>query len=402
MVEKTPLDEAVRIQAEASHKLADDAGQLLHRADLDLPTALNQLFKDRLGTFKTDAAEVASSDGMVRTGPFAAVVHTGEVRGSTIPIDGVAAVVDAYDELTRENLRAAYDRARQIKALTKRPVKEGSAPDPTSIAMTLVIIFARRSNLSLDQVSDEMSKINLTMPASAWPDMVAIDGKGVVNYATRVPGEDQLGDFFLPVAEHAPVGATAPLYIYKAIRSAGRHTFNKVASFIAARVSIFSPGLPLEKFDTGLNELAPNCVVDDAHQFNLRGNLHLLSHRDLVNELLPTDIFGIMAGKKELGSIQFRRWQDGGFLTVRGQFPIEPFLLFLRQQVPRIPAKDLQLIRRPSIQVSLVVPITEDDFVRTLAMFQARTSESQSRRTHANCLFKNMPMKELLRRFTVG
>lgn len=368
----TAPEEAMRVQAEASQKLAEEVRQHLDRADLDLPTALNQLFDNRLGAFKTDAAMVSSSDGATRVGPFAVVAHRGDVRGAVIPVDGVAAVIDAYDELTIDALRAAYGRARQIKALTKRSV-EGAA-DPVSIAMTIVIVFARRSAMSLDEISDEMSRLNTTMPAHSWPDMVAVDGKGIVNYATRVPGEDQLGDFILPVEDHTPDGLTAPLYIYKANKSAGRHTFNKVASFVAARVALFAPGAVVNKYDTDLAELATNCVVNDIHQFDRQGQLHRLSDSEFVQELMPTDLYGIVAGKKELGAIQFRRWQDGGFLTVHGQFPIEPFLVFLQGVRPDIPAKNLQMIRRPSIQVSMVLPITEQDFLNTLAMFQARSS----------------------------
>lgn len=362
------------MQAEASRTLAEEARHKFDSADLDLPTALNELFERRLGAFKTDAAEVASSDGTVKTGPFAVVAHKGDVRGPVIPVDSVAAIIECYEELTLASLRAAYDHARQVKALTKKPVTDGTAADPVSIAMTLVVVFALRSSLTLDEVSDEMSRLNATMPAHAWPDMVAVDGKGVVNYATRVPGEDKVGDFLLPTAGHAPSGFAAPLYIYRAIRSAGRHTFNKVASFVAARVAIFAPGSMLEKYDTELDELAPHCVITDSYQFTLNGELRRLSDADVVKEMLPTDIYGIVVGKKELGSIQFRRWQDGGFLTVRGEFPIEPFLIFLRMQAPTIPPKDLQLIRRPSIQVSMVLPITENDFLRTLALFESRTS----------------------------
>jgi hypothetical protein len=371
---KSPLEDAVRVQADASRKLAAETRLRLDSADLDLSSALNQLLENRVGTFKTDAAEVTSSDGTVKVGPFAVVVNKGEVRGPVIPIDGVAAVVDAYEELTLENLRAAYEHARLVKALTKTSVVDGTAADPTAVAMTLVVVFARRSSLSLDEISDEMSKLNLALPAHSWPDMVAVDGKGIVNYGTRVPGDDKLDGFILPVAGHAPKGLTAPLYIYKTIRAAGAHTFNKVASFIVGRVAIFAPGTVLGKYDTELEELADNCIVTDAHQFNLSGELRRLSEVEQVNDLLPTDIYGIVAGKKELGSIQFRRWQDGGFLTVRGQFTIEPFLPFLRMQVPSIPPKDFQLIRRSSIQVSMVLPITENDFLRTLQLFQARTS----------------------------
>jgi hypothetical protein len=154
--------------------------------------------------------------------------------------------------------------------MTKKPVMDGSAADPTSIAMALGIVFVRRSGLSLDEISDEMSKLNAMRPAHSWPDMVAVDGKGIINYATRVPGDDKLGDFILPVEDHAPQGQTAPLYVFKALRSAGRHAFNKVAALLAIRVSIFAPGTVINKYDQDLEELSDNCVVTDTHQFNYR------------------------------------------------------------------------------------------------------------------------------------
>ncbi len=377
MAQNDPPDfsfqEAVRVQAEASQKLSADVRLRFDDPALSIGAALNHLLEGRMGPFKTDEAEVTSSDGEAKVGPFAVVLHKGDVRGAVIPIDGVAAVVDAIDELTPDNLRVAYDRAQQIKAMTKKAAADGSASDPTSIAMTLVIVFARGSSLSLDEISDEMSKLNATRPAYSWPDMVAVDGKGIINYATRVPGDDHLGDFILPVEDHSPNGLTAPLYVFKAIRSAGRHTFNKVAALLAARVSIFAPGTVIAKYDTELEEISRNCVVTDTHQFNLKGELRRLSDAELVNEMLPTDIYGIVLGKNEVGSIQYRRWQDGGFLTLRGKFPIEPFLMFLRGQVPNIPPKSFQFIRRSSVQVSMVLPFTEHDFLRSLMMFQQRS-----------------------------
>jgi hypothetical protein len=362
----------VREHAEASRRLADEAQQVFDRAEVDLPTALNQLLFNRLGPISTNAADIVSSDGSIRIGPFASVAHSAEIGGTNISIDGVVALIDAYEELTIDTLKVAYSRSRQVKAMTKR--RASGATDPTAVAMTIIIIFARRSLLSLDEISEEMSKLNPTTAAHTWPDMVAVEGRGIVNYATRVPGEDTLGSFILPVQDYAPTGFTAPLYIYKSIRSAGRHTFNKVASLLASRVAIFAPGTNLDNYDTGLSELADTCVVTDVYQFDLRGRLNRLGEKDLAQDLMPNDLYGILAGKKKLGTIQYRTWQDGGFLTVRGHFPIEPFLLFLGTQVPSIPRKDLQMIRRPSIQVSMVLPISENDFLRTLSMFQARTS----------------------------
>lgn len=371
LLRETP-EGAVRAQAEASRELAEDARHLLDRADADLSIALNKLLKSKLGSFRTGAAHVSSSDGTIEIGPFSVVVHMGGIRGAAISIDGVVAVIDAYEELTVDVLHKAYCRARQVKSLTKKPTD--GTKHSASIAMTVVIVFARRSLLTLDEISIHMAKLNRSMPAHSWPDMVAVDGKGIVNYTTRLPGEEHLGDFILPAEDHSPSGFTAPLYIYKSIRSGGRHTFNKVASLLAARAAISAPDTPLNKYDTELAELAANGVITNVYQFDLRGNLQQLSQIDIAKDLMPVDLYGIVVGKKALGSIEFRRWQDGGFLTVRGQFPIEPFLAFLRQQKPSIPPANFQMIRGPSVQVSMVLPITESDFLHTLSRFQARTA----------------------------
>jgi hypothetical protein len=62
----------------------------------------------------------------------------------------------------------------------------------------LGVIFARRSPLNLEAIAEEMQRLNAGMPATLWPDMVAVADTGVVQYSAQFPGENVTGDFFLP------------------------------------------------------------------------------------------------------------------------------------------------------------------------------------------------------------
>lgn len=333
---------------------------------------LESLLHPRIAHFKANPARIVGNDGS-KTDLLAAVVYTGTSPSSgEVGIDGVAAVIDAYEDLTLDNLRIAYGRAQAVKSFQKRIPKD-IAFDETAIAMTTYIVFARSSSLSLDEISSEMARLNAGGPCETWPDLVAVDRKGLVNYTTRVPGESMSGDFFLPVGGYAPA-SMAPLYITKTIRASGEHTFNKVVALVCGRLGILEQGLQVAKYDTGLAGLSVYGITTEAYQFDLSGQLRLVTEAQQLDQYVAPDTYNIIVGKETVGSVQFQKWQDGGVFIVRGKFPLEPFLIFLRMQVPSLTRKDLAFVRRPSIQVSNVLRITEQDFLKTLELFQGRTS----------------------------
>jgi hypothetical protein len=89
---------------------------------------------------------------------------------------------------------------------------------------------------------------------------------------------------------------------------------------------------------------------------------------------LPVDTFNIVSGKKKLGSVQYRAWQDGGVFLLRGRFPLDIFLVFLNQVVPGLSAGDMQYFRGNDLQVSFVLPVTHRQFLQTLQVFEQRSA----------------------------
>jgi hypothetical protein len=67
--------------------------------------------------------------------------------------------------------------------------------------------------------------------------------------------------------------------------------------------------------------------------------------------------------------VQFLRWQDGGVILLRGEMPLEMLLVFLGPVAARS-----GIVRRPGLQISYAMPITEADFQAMLAPFHRQSN----------------------------
>lgn len=336
--------------------------------ELPLPEAVNEALRRFTGSFDVSAAQVVDNAGNV-TAAYSSVARPSGNGTDRIPVDTVAAVILCDEELTIESLQAAYERIRQTKALPK--TKEMKVEHE----MIAGLIVARQSQLPLERISEEVGRLTAEIPSQYWPDAVAVLSKGVINYTARDPaGAAKGGDFFLPAPSLVGTSSVPSVFVHKTIRAAGDQTFNKVISLVLARIGIFQPGIDIPNFQDFLKSFPTYGVMTETYQFDLAYRLRTMTTEQIVKSELPRERFDVMNAKKVLGSIQFLPWQDGAVLVVRGGFPIEMLLLFLRTIKPEIRPEHLQSFRGPDLQVSFVLPITWQQFVQTLGFFQSRTN----------------------------
>jgi hypothetical protein len=133
---------------------------------------------------------------------FASLVYAakpGKLNPKFVPADSVAAAIDVCEILDIAGLRAAYARIAQCKRLKKTPTPR---TDPPMTNVTLGIIFAKSASVPVEELAEELHRLNLETPAREWTDMVVIASTGTINYATQFPGLEDLG-LFLPPAENA-------------------------------------------------------------------------------------------------------------------------------------------------------------------------------------------------------
>ncbi len=129
--------------------------------------ALNAALNQFIGNgFAAGGGQIVDLAGAT-SDQFASVVHMNPAAKGPIaaPSDAVAAVIDVHDDLTLEHLRQSYGRIANAKSLTKTPVPQGE----TRTNITLGVVWAARTALPLDAITDEIALLNQQTPGtSCW------------------------------------------------------------------------------------------------------------------------------------------------------------------------------------------------------------------------------------------
>ncbi len=349
--------------------------QVAVSTELSLPSVLNDILGCFLGwPFKATPGYVIGHDGK-RTAIFASVIHTPPINSASsahegIPADTVGAVIDAGYSLDLDWFRSSYRRIAEAKSLRKSPAPQLDAI-PTS-TITLGLIFALRSALPLEDIAEELDRLNTQTPSRQWPDMVVVASTGVINYVAQFPGEPISGDL-LPPAEGAVTNSTPPMYVVIVMRPTGPYTFNKMMSFLIAHLSIFSPGAGLPGWAQILEGVSKLAVVITGYQYNLSGDLVPVPRHLYNDRYLPPLPICIEDGQGNLlSTLQFIPWQDGGVVLLRGQLPLDGLLIFLG--LDREVFQRAMIVTRPDAQMSYVLPITREHFNEMLTRIQRQSN----------------------------
>lgn len=304
-----------------------------------------------------------------RSEEFATIVHTG--RGATgpmsVPSDTVAAAIDLTIDLTIEQLQESYRRIADAKTLAKTPVPRGE----TRTNVTLGIIFAARSVLSLDTIAEELARLNGQTPSARWPDMIVV-GNAIINYAVQFPSESVSGDF-LPPAEGATADGAPAVYIVTVMRPTGEFTFNKMLAYLLGHLGIFSPAVVSSLPDWNqIQEGVPKTVVTHSgYQYNLRGDLAPVP-REFHNDryLSPRPYLIESPDGEALAAVQYLPWADGGAVLLHGKLPLEGLLVFFGKAI----AGRSKVVKLKNGQLSYVLPINEADFGAWLTRVQRQSN----------------------------
>ena len=210
----------------------------------DLITSLHTCLNSVLGwPYKTKSARCVAVDG-AQTDHFAAVIYVtngaDDPDPPTIPADRTAAIIDAYDELDIQTLRAAYARVAAAKELKKARLP---ISDPPTTTTTLGLIVARRTIVSTEELAAELELLNSRTPCRCWPDMLSIAATSTINYAIQFPGGPLAGDF-LPPADGALANYTPAIYVIM-VRRLRQLTRSTSCWHFLSPISRFSrPGQP--------------------------------------------------------------------------------------------------------------------------------------------------------------
>ncbi len=331
---------------------------------------VNGIIRSYAGAFKVQQGRIIDSKG-TETEPFASVIYLSEeaVGAAAIPVEKVAAVIDFHQKIDLAGFRAAYERLRKMKSLEN----DTTGKPGHDIGIPFGVLFVVESDLTLEDMNNELEALCQKTPSEHWPDVVVLSSKGLINYAAQFPGENP-GDYFLSAARFVE-NSVPPFYVLRVIRPAGAYTFNKVMALLIARLVIFSSDSKMLNYNELLNGVPEHSIVYAGYQYNLKGDLLPVPAESHNDRYLPPLPLRIEDSRGEvLGTVQFQPWQDGGIIIVRGKFPIDILLVFLKVAVPGIDLGKAAYVKRPESQISYVLPITLKQFNEMLKVFQQRSS----------------------------
>jgi len=361
------------MQISVSDAVREAGQQLILSRDNSLTSEMNRALNRFLGwPFQTASGFATDAEGS-STATFGVMVYVASEPASDqaiihIDVDKLGCVIDAYESLSRDQLRAAYERVASAKRLKKTSVPK--VKDVPQTTVTLGIILARDSQVPLDILAQELEELNRLHPDHEWTDMLVVLSKGTVNYGAQFPGEPAIGDFLPP-----EVGTTnrysPPVYVVMMIKPDPAYAFNRMCSFLCAHLMIFSPGARRPNWLDVLAGARKEVLTITGYQYDLAGHLKPVPRQFYDDRFIPPRPFLIQSRKGDvLCTLQFLPWQDGGVILLKGKLPLDGLLVFLGK-------KGIErggVVNLPQGQISYVLPIGQADFSMMLNRIQHQSN----------------------------
>jgi len=201
--------------------------------------------------------------------------------------------------------------------------------------------------------------------------MVVVASQGVISYAVQFPGEPTISGGYLPPADGALTNYIPAMYVVMIVKPGGPYTFNQMMHIVLAHLAIFSPGASLPDREAMVQGVQNLALIQSGYHYNLAGELRPVPPEHVQGRTLPPRPFLVQDKKGEtLATLQFLSWQDGGVILLRGKLPLEGLIVFLGGPA----LKKAGIIKREGLQLSHVLPITEQNFREMLQRIQRQTN----------------------------
>ena len=362
------------MSADVAEQVARAGQQIIAAPAPRLSDELNSQLNKLLGWPFLAASGTAYDCNGQTTSLFGTLIFT-HVQGTEIaegqPVnitaDTLASVIDVSHTLDLDELRRAYERVSHAKTLRKSP----AAQDLVHTTITFGVIFAAESAVPLEHLADELDRLNQRTPTAHWPDMVVVASHGVISYAVQFPGEPTISGGYLPPADGALTNYIPAIYVVMIVKPGGRYTFNQMMHIVLAHLAIFSPGASLPDREAMVQGVQNIALIQSGYQYNLAGELRPVPPEHVQGRMVPQRPFLVQDKKGEtLATLQFLSWQDGGVILLRGKLPLDGLIIFLGSPA----LKNAGIIKREGLQLSHVLPITEQNFREMLQRIQRQTN----------------------------
>ncbi len=272
----------------------------------DFATLFNVALTPIFAGFYVGPGTICDADGAC-SAPFDSLISLEAPNDDgTIRADAVACAAYLCHALDAESLKQGYVRIARMRTLRKTP-----SANPAQSTITLGVIVAAKSVLSLDKVAENVQTLSGGFSDYHRPDMVTILSEGTVSYAMAFLGDERVGAFLPPAQVTAVI---PPSYIHLVTTTTSTHGFNKLIGFISGHLAFYAPGTARPDMPSALEGVPKESAIIWTYQYNLAGKLV-----DAITLQSHTPSYRIEDRKKTLLSkLRLQPWQDGGVVVSDG------------------------------------------------------------------------------------
>jgi hypothetical protein len=324
----------------------------------DFAPRFNAALASVLGGFYVGPGTVMDSAG-VQSSPCECIISTTRPDAAgMVQADSVACVAHLSSSLDRARLADGVGTLAEIRGLRKTPSK-----NPAQSTITLGLIVAANSSMSLDEIATEMRALHASVGDGMRPDMLAVLTKGTVHYGASFPGNNSVADFLPPVQGGSVV---PPINLQQLVTETSTHALNKACGFLIGHLAFFSPALPKPTMGEVTTGSPEQSSIAWTYQFDVSGKI-----RDATRRADPNaPAYLVEDGKGALLSrLQLQLWQDGAVIVARGTLPLEGLLPLSGRAFPMtvFPLEG-------GYQISSVMPVDDSQFVQMMSEIAKRAS----------------------------
>lgn len=254
-----------------------------------------------------------------------------------VSADAVAAIIEVKSVLNKSQLEEAFAKIEEVKRLKKRPISgmDQKATESTDTTTgTLGIIFGFGSDISLEKLAEHCLDLNEKYESAHRPDIIVVLDVGVINYTARFVGSRNMGDLTVAWDDEFVI---PPCYVSLVAREDGAFSLNRLFTHLLSHLARYPRRPSIPPFSVLLEGTTSIFESLGTYQFNTERRLVRYEPAPAtVSEKNPIIRIRDKATKKELATLTYIPWQDGGVIRKKGELPLMPMLVwFAKGEPPR-------------------------------------------------------------------
>jgi hypothetical protein len=299
-------------------------------------------------------------------------VYRYEEYNQIVSSDAVASIIEVKSVLNKSHLANSYEKIAEVKRLRKRPISDmdqRATESAMTTTGTLGIILGFTSDITLEKLAEHCVELNDTYDSALLPDMIVLVDVGTINYAVQFIGTDEMQDLAPPGDDEFVI---PPCFVHLVARADGAFAVNRLFTHLLSHLAFFPRRPSIPPFSVLLEGTSTITQHMGVYQFNTERRLiRIPSEPSKEQKTLPASpVIKIRDAvtKKELATLTYIQWQDGGVVRKKGEIPLVSLIIWFTNGKPPM------TVKVDDHELTSVMKVTREEFEKWPAIISRQSN----------------------------